>query len=244
MKLNSETKLLLGLGIFVLLGAGALFGLNRAQNPPSKTQEAQKPPAFNQQAFDDLLQGARHEKGKPDAPITIVEFGDFECAPCRRAYANVTSKVEKLPNVRFVYRHLPLPMHSTAVPAAIASEAAARQGKFWEMYALLFGKSAPTELDDEYLRKSARRIGLDMARFEQDIKDPAVKAIVDADQALADRYKIVSTPTFIIKDETGAVSFADRSDDLIAFLEQKQLLPPGSAPGGGGSPVANDAPPG
>ena len=235
MKSNSETKLLLILGAIAVLGGGALFGLNRQQNRP--IQEP-KPTVTSQEGFNDLLKDARHEKGSPDAKLTIVEFGDFECDPCRRAYTNVTSKLEKIPDIRFVYRHLPLEMHPSAIPAAIASEAAARQGKFWEMYSVLFSGPLPPLMDDAYLRASARKAGRDLARFERDRKDAALKDLVEADMALAERLKISSTPSFFIKDESGKVSYLSRGDDLKALLEKKRLLP--AAP----SPVADGAQPG
>ncbi len=133
---------------FVVLGAGLLFFLGRLGDPPARPAQARTPAA----TFDALLKDASHVKGSPDAPLTIIEFADFECPSCRRAYGSVASRFGKTIPARFVFRHLPLEMHPTAFPAAVAAEAAARQHKFWEMYDALFDPKAPP-LDDAYLKR-------------------------------------------------------------------------------------------
>lgn len=227
MKLSSETKLLLGLFIFALLGGGFLFLTNRpAPPPPPPVVEGIKP-----ETFDALARDARHSKGKTDAPVTIIEFADFECESCRRAYESAAKDLGGKINARLIFRHLPLENHATARPAAIAAEAAGRQGKFWEMYAALFDPKAPP-LTDAYIETSARKLGLDMNRFRRDIKDPQVAALVEADVQLATSHGIDTTPTFFIRAADGAISQVVGGDGLLGALTAQGLVSGPTGPGG------------
>jgi protein-disulfide isomerase len=202
---SGETRLLLILGAIVLLGAAA-FGL---LNYLSQQQVAanQPPPAssvkITSAQFDALLRDARHVKGDPNAAFTIVEFADFECGACRTAYSQITRHFGTgSSDVRFAFRHLPLPNHANARPAAMATEAAARQNKFWEMYALLFDPAIADPgigLTREYFVQSARKIGLNVDRFERDMNDPAVAKQVEADEAAALSHKLEQTPSFLVR---------------------------------------------
>lgn len=239
MKASGETKLLLILGLIVLIGGGALIAMNRGPLPSIPGTEATPPPLPNLGAaeFEAILKEARHLKGDPNAKITVVEFADFECPSCRKAY-NEFLKGKKYP-VRFAFRHYPLPMHSHAVPAALATEAAERQGKFWEMYEALF-EGTETELTDDYIRKQAEKIGLDLARFDRDIKDPALNTLVKADSEAAHEYNIEMTPTFLVRDAEGKIhqdTGAFGLERLLPILQggkepAQKLSPPGGPPGG------------
>lgn len=197
---GSETKLLLILGLIVVLGGGSLGLLNYLSTRPPRPAVERIP--FTGAQFDDLARGARYSTGPANAPITVVEFADFQCPACRRAYKDVTRTFGHDKNVRLMFRHLPLPMHERAVPAAIAVEAAGRQKKFWEMYALLFDsalKDPGADLTDAYFTRSARKLGLDLDRFNRDQQDPAVRALVDQDTQAATKYNIDTTPTFLVR---------------------------------------------
>lgn len=233
---SGEVRLTFGLAIFVLLGAGSLFVLDAVGDlpPPARSKPPQSTSA---QGFEVLLKDARHVRGKPDAPLTIIEFADFQCMACRRAYARIASRLGATIPARFVFRHLPLTgLHPRALPAALAVEAAARQGKFWEMYDALFvtkhledKERAEAEvaaaLSDPALEETAERIGLDMARFRRDWKDPALQDLVDADAALAGANGVVETPTFVIREASGQVTLLTGGDALIQFLGEKSLIP-------------------
>ena len=161
MKLTGETKLLLGAVLVILLMIGAYIALDKMQAKPSAPgPQPTPPPAFNAAAIDSIFAGSRHTEGKPDAILTIVEFADFQCPSCRRAYNNsIVNFAKTLPTFRMGFYHCPLPMHERAKPAAYASEAAAKQGKFWEMYVALFDKKSEG-LDDAKIEAAAKTAGL------------------------------------------------------------------------------------
>ena len=113
-----------------------------------------------------------HVRGPADAPVTIVEYGDFECPYCGRAEPAVRELLRDFGDVRYVWRHLPLSdVHPNAQLAAEASEAAADQGAFWEMHDLLLG--APGPLRPKDLIDYAGELGLDVERFTSDLREHA-----------------------------------------------------------------------
>lgn len=137
-------------------------------------------------------------KGAASAPITIVEFADYQCPYCARSEAMITEALAAYPNqARFVFKHFPLTSsHPQAMPAALAAVAAQRQGKFWEMHEILFANQRA--LSDEQIVEYARKIGLDMRRFEADMRSEDAKAQVEADRRLARRAGVRGTPTVFI----------------------------------------------
>src|ERR1700712_5089930 len=112
----------------------------------------------------------------PEGVPTLVEYGDFECPYCIDAYSALADVRQ---GVRFVFRELPLDKHPHARGAALAAEAAAVQGRFWEMHDRLF--EADGRLDPSDLRAYAQELGLDLDRFDRDIASPEIAARVDAD---------------------------------------------------------------
>jgi len=135
--------------------------------------------------------------GSPMAPITIVEFSDFQCPHCAAANPELHRVVsEHEGRVKLVFKHYPLPGHPRAVFGARAAEAAAHQGKFWEMAEMLFTHQQAFE--DADLEKYAEQIGLDMTRFRADYASPEVAKVVDADRAEGEAVKIEGTPTVYV----------------------------------------------
>ncbi len=136
-------------------------------------------------------------KGAENAKVTVVEFSDFQCPFCKRVNPTL-EEIEKTygDKVRIAFKHLPLPMHPQAVPAAIASEAARRQGKFWPMHDKLFADQQ--NLTDEAFVRYAKELRLDEARFKKDLADPAVRAKVEADSREANTLGVNGTPGFFI----------------------------------------------
>ena len=141
-----------------------------------------------------------HFKGRPDAPYTLVEYGDFECPFCSRATGSIDAVRDHFgDDVRWVFRHLPLEMvHSHAKESAQAVEAAALQGRFLDMARTLFANQDHLTTDD--LFDHARAIGLDMDRFAADLRSPAVVRRVEDDMLDAELMDLHSTPTFFIGD--------------------------------------------
>jgi protein-disulfide isomerase len=160
-------------------------------------------------------------KGNPRAPVTIVEFSDFQCPFCGRVVPTM-KQVEQTygSQVRLVWKHQPLAMHPQALPAALAAEAAREQGRFWQMHDKLFQNQQA--LDPESLERYAKEVGLDLGRFRAAQQDPKLKARVEEDQALAARLGIGGTPSFMINGEkvVGALPF-ERFKEVIDGQLQK-----------------------
>jgi protein-disulfide isomerase len=139
-----------------------------------------------------------HSVGSSIAPVTLVEYGDFECLYCRQAYSVVEElKKEFGSALRFVFRQFPLSdLHPHASLAAEASEAAAYQGKFWEMYHLLYENADALEFED--LIEYAEKIGLNMKQFMEDLDDGVFSEKISEDVQGALRSGVRGTPTFFL----------------------------------------------
>jgi protein-disulfide isomerase len=135
-------------------------------------------------------------KGAKKPKVTIVEYADFECGHCKAASAVVDELVKKHPEVQVVFKHMPLSFHAMARKAAIATEAAGRQGKFWPMHDAVF--ATQEFLTDDLLLGHAKAIGLDVERFKKDIADPAVARKVDDARAEAVAFGFAATPSFLV----------------------------------------------
>ncbi|MBQ8036783.1 MAG: thioredoxin domain-containing protein [Proteobacteria bacterium] len=135
--------------------------------------------------------------GNADAPVTIVEFTDFQCPFCSRANKTLHELLNANPDkVRIVFRHYPLPFHDKAKLAHQAAEAAKMQGKFWEYYDKLFDNQ--NALDRDSLIKHAKDLGLDEAKFVADMDSPAVAAVVEADLKAGSEAGVRGTPHFFL----------------------------------------------
>jgi Na+/H+ antiporter NhaA len=138
-----------------------------------------------------------HVRGPAKAPVTVVEYGDFECPYCGRAEPAIRELLADFGDVRYVWRHLPLTdVHPHAELAAEAVEAAAAQGKFWEMHDTLL--SHQDELRPGDLIGYAADLGLDTGRFARDLRTHAFAARVAEDVDTADLATVSGTPTFFI----------------------------------------------
>jgi len=173
-------------------------------------------------------------KGSASAPITIVEFSDFQCPFCSRVLPTLDKLQKDYPNkIRVFFRHNPLPFHSDAPLAAQAAVAAELQGKFWPMHDKLFGNQQNLKRPD--LEKYAQEIGLDVAKFKADIESPAVKKRVDDDLEVGKKLGVQGTPNFFIDGRPirGAVpyeQFKSAVDDELA--RGKKLVEKGVSQGG------------
>ena len=139
-----------------------------------------------------------HVRGSATAPVTLVEYGDFECPYCGRMYSVLKVLRETMGDqLRFVYRHFPLDsVHPHARHAAEAAEAAADQGRFWEMHDLLYENQ--DDLDYEALGRHAAELGLDMTRFEADMAERRHASRVREDRLDGERAGAEGTPTLFI----------------------------------------------
>ena len=168
-----------------------------------KQELASMPPA-------ELL-GNSPARGAAARRLVLVEFSDFQCPYCGRAFATVQSFMQAHENeVTLVYKHLPLvDLHPEAANAALAAWAAEQQGKFWEYHDALFG--AQDQLGEKYYIATAARLGLDLERFNQDRHGDPARLAINQDLALAHKLGIDSTPLFVLNSIpiTGAAPLAE-----------------------------------
>jgi protein-disulfide isomerase len=138
-----------------------------------------------------------HVRGNADAPVTVVEYGDFECPYCGQAEPVVRELLAGHGDVRYVWRHLPLTdVHPHAQLAAEASEAAAAQGRFWEMHDILLDHQGELRVQD--LVRYAGQLELDVDRFRDHLRERAGASRVAEDIEGADVSGVSGTPTFFI----------------------------------------------
>ena len=160
-----------------------------------------------------------HAAGDPNAPVTLVEYGDYECPHCGHAYPIVRSIQHRLgKKLRFVFRNFPLAeSHPHARHAAEAAEAAADQGKFWEMHDLLYENQ--DRLEDEDLIGMARRLKLDAEAIATALEDGTWTARVREDFRSGVRSGVNGTPTFFINGERYDGAWPDE-DAFVRVLER------------------------
>jgi protein-disulfide isomerase len=148
---------------------------------------------------------ADHILGPRDAKVTVIEYGDFQCPACA-AYAPLLERLaaeEATGTVRVVFRHFPLPQHPNAIAAALASEAASRQGKFWEMYSIIYSNQTTWENDSAETAKAefegyATQLGLDKQKFASDVAATSTLKRVEDGRAEAQSLSLTYTPTFFV----------------------------------------------
>lgn len=160
-----------------------------------------------------------HSAGSHDAPVTLVEFGDYECPYCGQAYPILQSIRRTMADkLRFVFRNFPLTeSHPHAQHAAEAAEAAGAQGKFWEMHDVIYEHQR--RLDDRHLVGYAEELGLDAERVARELEDGTHTARVRDDFMSGVRSGVNGTPTFFVNGERFDGNWTDESAFLDALLE-------------------------
>ena len=165
-------------------------------------------------------------KGSADAPVTLVEYTDFQCPACGAYYPIVKQLIdEKSDQLRLVVRQYPLiQIHKNALTGARASEAAGKQGKFWEMYDLLFTNQAEWSNADDPMKSIipsyAGRIGLDIERFRKDMTDQAIDDKITHDRKTGDDLKITGTPSFFLNGKQVELKNIRSFDDFKKIVEK------------------------
>ena len=155
-------------------------------------------------------------RGAPMAPVTIIEFSDFECPHCRAAAPMLHRLVQEFSGrVKLAFLHYPLDGHENAGPAARAAVAAGNQGKFWEMHDLLFENQRA--LGPEDLESYAERLELDMARFRRDFAAEETQQRVDADKAAGRSVDVQGTPTLFVNGRR----FSEQPEALPAYVREE-----------------------
>ncbi|MFQ5878344.1 MAG: DsbA family protein [Acidobacteriota bacterium] len=174
-------------------------------------------------------------RGRPDAPVVIVEFSDFQCPYCAGVQGTLEAILKAFPDeVRLVYKQYPLNIHQYARQAAAASLAAHAEGKFWEMHDKLFQNY--TAINEENIKRWADEIGLDMQAFEKAMLTGKYEAAVQKDIADGTGAKVLGTPTLFVNGKR----VRDRSFEGFKRMIQEALAaarawsPPEKTAAGGG----------
>jgi len=192
--MKKETSKLLWVGgIIVVLIGGGIIAYNATQTPTTKSTVDPKL----------LTNTSSHstEKGTGAYPVTIVEFGDYECPACGYAEPIVEKILADDPQVKLIFRNFPLPQHSNAIIAAEAAEAAGAQGKFWEMHNALYANqdiwSTMEKPMDAYV-EIAKKLNMDVDKFTADVNANKYESVITKDREDGVALGVNSTPTFYI----------------------------------------------
>ena len=183
-------------GVVALLAIGGGAFLYRAKRSSDSAPKFSKPES-------EVAGESVHVLGPTDAAVTLEEFGDFQCPPCGKVSEPI-NQLQKQYNLRVKYREFPLPIHALAKEAAYAAEAAARQGRFWQMHDLLYREQAvwSQSLDARALFNAyAGMLQLDLDRFKRDMDSSEVQRQVELDQHRGTAIGVKNTPTIFVNNE-------------------------------------------
>src|SRR6516225_7849112 len=201
--------------IIILVGVatGAAVYFSRA---------AEKPAAVASIPTNVDLKGGGHFRGPENAQVTLVEFGDYQCPTCGYYHPFVKEILNRYPDkLRLEFHHFPLAgQHRNAVLAAMAAEAAGDQGKYWEMHdALYLSQRAWSEAPnaEQFMIVLAGQIGLDVNKFMQGLRSPAVQDRIAQDVARANQLQLNETPTFMIDGKR--VYIKATMEDFVQVIE-------------------------
>lgn len=158
-------------------------------------------PAAATGSLEDMA--ARHVRGAANATVTLIEFGDFQCPACAAYHPVLKALLERFPDdLELQFHHFPLvSIHPNALPAGVAAEAAAEQGRFWEMNDMLFENQnawAFLPNPDPVFVEYARALALDIDRFESDLRSDELQTRVLADGRMANQMGLGGTPSFFV----------------------------------------------
>jgi protein-disulfide isomerase len=207
---------------------------NAAQEAKSKMAQRAKNNETNdlEKAIENPLKpkitSNNYFRGTKDAPITIVEYSDFQCPFCSRGKDTVTQLMKKYPGkIRFIYKHLPLSFHPQAMISAQYFEAIALQSssKAFEFHDLIFENQAKLKLGEAYLTTLATKVGVNLVKLKKDINSKRVKDIIEEHKEEARSFNIQGTPGFIINGIPVRGAYpAEYFEQLISKLVTKGKL--------------------
>lgn len=198
---------IIGLVLVIAVGGGyMLFKTSTAPRPKTNSANRTTTPDSASQKYGTAPVGAQPPNmlGSPTAKVTLEEFADFQCGTCAAKYPMTKELIQAYGNrIQFVFRNYPLaiPAHDKAYDAAVASEAAGIQGKFWDMKRELFLNQASWSTASDFraiLEQYATKIGLDVEQFKSDMSGTVTKSRVDNDLQRGRGLGVNSTPTFFI----------------------------------------------
>jgi protein-disulfide isomerase len=217
MRINKEALVLGLVSILFIGGMGYLIWHSSGIKPAEMVSDLSL-----------LSNATSHMTGSPEAKVTVVEFGDYQCPACAQTHPAIKQVVDAYaanPDFNFVFRHFPLSQHANAVEAAAAAEASGAQGKYWEMHDMLYehqnewaSLGDPTVVFVGY----ATTLGLDVARFTKEISDKKYADVIAADLSDGNRAGVNATPTIYINGTkvSGPIMVKSLSDAIDAALAQ------------------------
>lgn len=213
--MSKEAKILIAIaGVVVIGGVILAIFFNPQPKEPGQAIDSQS-----------LVRDTSHMTGKKDAKVTFVEFGDFQCPACAAAAPNIEKLMDDYKgndNVNFVFRNFPLDtIHPNAHIGSEAAEAAGEQGKFWEMYKVLYEKQTEWSVASspiDYFVSYAQQLGLNVDQFRSSVTARKFSDIINTDYSDGEKAGVNSTPTIFINGEkTNGYQY----DELKSKIEEK-----------------------
>ena len=199
-----------------------------AQEGEGKRREEEEKKALEASFENPLQPEIRSDesfRGNKDAPITLVEYSDFECPFCSRGFGTVMELMDKYEGkIRFAYKHLPLSFHPQAMPAAQYYEAIRLQSpeKAWQFHDAIYKNQRALQNGEKFLEAEAKKLKVDMAKLKKDIKSEEVQKRIDADMAEAAKFGFQGTPGFLLNGIPVKGAYpASHFEGLIKELEKR-----------------------
>lgn len=200
---------------------------NLALASKNKPADKKQPPKADPNKVYNVPVGDSFSKGPADAAVTLIEWSDFQWPHCARSVSLIDDLLKKYPNdLRVVIKQFPLSFHKQARKASIYALAAERQGKYMEMSNKIFENYRQLKSNEDLPRQYAQELGLDMVKFDQDVKDPALDARIEREMQQMKQSGIprMSVPKFLIngKEPQGKRDVANYSAVIEAELKKKK----------------------
>lgn len=199
-----------------------------AQKGEGKRREEDDKKALEESFINPLVAEIRPDesfRGNKDAPITLVEYSDFECPFCSRGFNTVMELMSKYEGkIRFVYKHLPLSFHPQAMPASQYYEAIRLQSpeKAFQFHDAIYNNQRALQNGEKFLQAEAKKLKVDMAKLARDVKSEAVQKRIDQDMAEAAKYGFQGTPGFLLNGIPVKGAYpASHFEGLIKELEKR-----------------------
>jgi len=199
-----------------------------AQEGQGKKREVDEKKALEESFNNPVLAEIRSDesfRGEKDAPITLIEYSDFECPFCSRGFNTVMELMEKYKGkIRFAYKHLPLSFHPQAMPASQYYEAIRLQSpeKAWQFHDAIYKNQRALQNGEKFLKEEAKKLKVDMAKLAIDVKSDVVQKRIDADMAEAGKFGFQGTPGFLLNGIPVKGAYPTQHfDDLISELKKR-----------------------
>ena len=180
--------------------------IRRALSDQQHANTAPRSDGDDKEALVEVADSERQNLGLATAPVTLVEFTDYQCPFCKRfhdrSWPELKAKYVDTGKVRYIVRDLPLEIHSLAMPAALAARCAGEQGRFWPVHEALF--NAQETLSPGMIKKTVTNLGVALPAYEKCVADPHTRASITADIAEAESIGVNGTPGFVLGSKKGA----------------------------------------